>query len=292
MVKLINKTSSLLFLFLIVSLLSFVMTGTAMAKKGDPALPAPLETLKQEGAQIRYLGKSFGMDGWITMKGGQEQYFYVTPDGSGMVMGLLFDKNGKIITLDQINSLREKEGDVLDMFASGESEEKSPYEGAFDRSLEEFKSKPEQLFHDVEQSNWIRLGDSGAPYIYTFIDPQCPHCHAFIKDIKDNYINNGLIQVRIIPIGFRSETAAQAAFLLAVADPERSLYRHIDGDETALPVVGNINRQGVQKNLSIMQSWKLNSTPLTIYRGKNKEVKIIQGRVKDMGELISDLIQQ
>jgi hypothetical protein len=42
-----------------------------------PELPKPIENLVNEGAQIRYLGRDYGVDAWITIKNGKEQYFYV-----------------------------------------------------------------------------------------------------------------------------------------------------------------------------------------------------------------------
>ena len=40
-----------------------------------PAMPPPLQTLADQGAQVRYMGKAHGMDSWLTIKAGQEQYF-------------------------------------------------------------------------------------------------------------------------------------------------------------------------------------------------------------------------
>jgi thiol:disulfide interchange protein DsbG len=253
----------------------------------EPKLPETLQTMSDQGAQIRYLGKSFGMDGWVTMKAGQEQYFYQTPDKRGLVMGLMFDHTGKLITLRQVNELRQKEGDVLDMFALPE-DRIDPYAGAH-QSVADFKTPSEQLYSDIENSNWIALGDVSAPAIYTFIDPQCPHCHNFLKDMKDNFIGSGMVQVRVVPVGFRDDTLAQAAFLLAAPDPEERLYRHLEGDSSALPITKSVNKQGVQRNMAIMQSWKLDVTPISVYQAEDGSIKIIQGRVKDIPALLAEL---
>lgn len=125
--------------------------------------------------------------------------------------------------------------------------------------------------------------------MYAFIDPQCPHCHAMIKDLQKNYLDNGRAQLRIVPIGFREETRAQSAFLLAAPDPQKRLYDYLDGKEDALPARQEINQQGVQKNLSIMQSWKFDVTPMVIYRGKDGSVKIVRGRPQDIENLVNDL---
>ena len=83
----------------------------------EPRLPSPIQTLVAEGAQIRYLGRDLGMDGWVVIKNGQEQYFYVTPDQQAIVSGVLFNNKGDAVTLQQINSLRKKEGPAIDRLA-------------------------------------------------------------------------------------------------------------------------------------------------------------------------------
>lgn len=275
--------------FYMIVFLAFMITPSHVnAQSGQPNMPDVIKTLLDEGAQVRYLGKSHGLDGWITIKSGQEQFFYVTPSGEALVMGLLFDKSGKLITFDQIKSLREKEGDTLDLFAM-DNMAPDPRENIGNQISPEFKTPSEQLYSDIETSNWISLGDKEAPYIYTFIDPQCPHCKSFLNDLRKGFIEAGSLQVRIIPVGFREDTRAQAAFLLAAPDPEKRWFRHMDGDSNALPITPNINQQGIQRNLSIMQSWKFNATPMTVYRSAEGDVKIIQGRAKNVAAVVQDL---
>ncbi len=269
--------------------LSFFLAVPAHAESKDPPLPAPLQTLAGQGAQMRYLGREGGLDGWIAIQNGQEQYFYVTPDQESFVLGLQFDKNGKVITLRQVQKLQKESGaDVLDYLAGGV---KPGTDGATGKPPVDkaFKTPSEQLYGDLGTGNWIPLGSKDAPYIYMIIDPECPYCKKFLGQLRDNYINNSLLQVRIVPVGLHPETVTQAAVLLAAPNPQELFFRHLDGDEKALPVSPGVNDQGVQKNLSIMQSWKLTATPTTVYRSKSGQIKILQGPAKDIPALIADL---
>ncbi len=267
---------------LIAPSLSFAQENTIL-----PSLPAPIQNLADEGAQIRFLGKDYGVEGWVAIKNGQEQYFYVLPKSGGFLSGILFDEKGKAVTIAQVDRLREQsDGKLLDILASDpisnqvtESSKAEKYE---------FKTPAEQLFYDVENSNWIPIGKAGTPLFYSFIDPQCPHCHQMMRELKE-YITAGKAQVRIIPIGLREETKAQAAFLLAAPSPETLWWKYLDGDKDALPAKKELNQQGVQRNLSIMQSWKLDATPFVIYRDKNKKIKMVRGKPKDIKALIADL---
>lgn len=251
-----------------------------------PTLPEPIQNLANEGAQIRYLGDDYGVEAWVTIKNGQEQYFYVLPGREAFLMGVMFDKSGKVVTVDQVRRLRANGDDILDTLADETSTSASTVQ---EREVVEFQSPAERMFYDIENSNWVALGQAGAPVMYSFIDPQCPHCHAFVDSIKDEYLMKGRAQLRMIPIGFRDETRAQAAFLLATPDPQGRWYDHMAGDENALPARSDINQQGVQRNLSIMQSWKFNVTPLIVYRAKDGQVKIVRGQPKDLPAMINDL---
>ena len=270
---------------------SAVSAQNAAPVKKDPPLPAPLESMAQAGAQLRYMGNEGGLDGWIAIQNGQEQYFYVTPDREYVLLGMLFDKTGKMITLQQVSTLQKEGGAVLDI---RKADTLAPDASVTDRLpaqgdiLKKLKSPSEQLFSDIEAANWVTLGSQTAPVMYMFIDPQCPYCHEFTKALRKD-IEMGAIQVRMIPVGFKDETRAQAALLLAVSDAQARWFRHLDGDTEALPGTPGVNEQGVERNMAIMQSWKLNVTPLSIYRSQDDTVKIVQGRAKDLKILLGDL---
>lgn len=249
-----------------------------------PELPKPIKNLVDEGAQIRYLGREHGFDSWLTIKGGQEQYFYVLPDRSAFLMGVLFDSEGKLITVNQVQKLRSQGDTLLDSLANDVPAASKTGEEEF-----QFKSPSEQLYHDIESSNWVPLGQAGAPVLYAFIDPQCPHCHSFINDLRHQYLDAGQLQLRMVPVGFKEDTRAQAAYLIATPDPQKQWYKHMDGDKTALPAKAEISQQGVQRNLAIMQAWQFNVTPMLVYRAKDGTVKIVQGRPKNLPGMIADI---
>ena len=274
----------------VLSLGMVATTAPASAQDAVPELPDALQTLADRGAQTRYLGTKHGMQGWVTIFKGQEQYYYTTPDGQGFVMGLLFDRDGTMATVKQVQELQAQSDGVLDAFAM-DKPKIANLEDTKQKLNEEFeyKSPAERMFADVENSNWISFGEEGAPVIYSFMDPQCPHCHSFMKDLRKGYLEKGLVQVRVIPVGFREETLAQAAFLLAAPDSQERWYRHLDGDESALPAKTATSTQGIQKNLSLMQAWKFDVTPITIYRGKDGKVKLVRGRATDMNKILTDL---
>ena len=102
-------------LFILVLGVSAPIAPSSWAQEGDPEMPEALSVLAERGAQSRYLGVRHGMQGWVTMFKGQEQYYYVTPDGQGFLMGLLFDKDGQMATINQVRELQKNSDDALDI---------------------------------------------------------------------------------------------------------------------------------------------------------------------------------
>lgn len=265
---------------LVLALFLLTFIPLAHAQEKVPELPAPLQNLAGEGAQIRFLGNEHGVDAWLTVKNGQEQYFYVLPGGKAFLMGVLFDDTGKLVTLRQVQKLQGSGDSLMEVLADDAASKGS--------DQYEFKTPSEQMYSDVQDANWVPLGAPGAPYVYVFVDPQCPHCHAFINDVRAE-VEAGKIQLRIVPVGFRPETRAQSAFLIAAPNPQERWFKHMDGDTEALPVKSEINDQGVQRNMAVMQAWEFDATPMVIYRDKTGKVKIIRGRPQKPSTILADI---
>jgi thiol:disulfide interchange protein DsbG len=264
------------------------VSAGAQGVDNRPPLPDALDNLVKEGAQVRYLGDKHGMDGWLMIKNGQPQYFYVAPDGQAILTGLMFNSEGDNVTARQLQALRGEEGKSLD--ALTQSADKSGFEMP---EVRQPKSRSEKMYSAIKASNWFVLGQPQAPVVYAFIDPQCPHCHDFINTLRDRgLIENGRVQLRVIPVAvINKQSLYQSAYLLAASDPSGRLLSHIDGEES-LPVQRDMNTQGVQRNMTVMKDWGLKSTPFVVYKDKGGEVRVIQGNPDDTAGLVKELPSQ
>lgn len=268
----------------------------------DPPMPQPLQNLASDGAQVRYLGRDNGLDGWLTFKNGQVQYFYVTPDQQGIVLGVLFNNKGDVVTMRQLDALRKKDPALDTLIGGGAQTATAPAATPVAPSADKpattqaqpaattASSKSQQLFADVKNSNTVLLGQANAPVVYTFIDPQCPHCHDMIQKIrKADAFKKGQIALRVIPVGLMNEKSLQqAAFLLAANNGADLLYNHLD-EKVELEANPNVNTQAVQQNIQLMQKWKLDVTPFSVYSNKAGEIKIIRGVPEDLAKVVRDL---
>jgi len=279
------------FLLLLVLLSTVAFPAFAQNKSTMPQVPDALQALADRGAQMRFLGREHGLDGWIAIYQGQEQYYYVTQDGKAFVTGLMFGDDGRPITIEQVQQLQAQSGDVLDLLAEASPQTETPATDSIASIAQSVtqKTPAERMFADIESSNTIKLGSTSAPVIYSFVDPQCGHCHKFIDELRNGYLDKGVVQVKLIPVGFQEGSLAQAAVLLASPDAEERFYKHLDGDKDALPAKNDISTQAIQKNMAVMQAWKFNVTPLTVYRSKGGDIKIVRGVVKDIPAMIADL---
>ncbi|GEM_PF-592261 len=290
----------------------------------EPPMPLPLQESVRSGAQARYLGKHGTLNGWVIVKGGKPEFHYATEDGKSILMGILFDSNGNMVTGEQMRMLRLRDGatsyalsDLVNTQNPSNTIKAPPsstptktrvppretglpsdYDslsapaqtGTPQAQAEASNVTSADLFYaELEAGNWIRIGNAQAPVIYAFIDPDCEHCQAFLKDIRLPYLERGLVQVRALPVGFTEMSLKRAAYLLASPDPESQLMRYIDGETQALFVPGAIQTQGAEKNISLMTKWKLSGTPIIAYKNKDGIIRFVRGRPDNIAVLIDEI---
>jgi len=302
------------FPFFAIAVLGIAVLLGGMQARADsaPEMPGPLSSLAEEGAQIRYLGNDLGLDGWLVVLKGTQQFFYATPDKKALLSGVLYKNSGELVTAAQLKRLESTEKEFISQFAGGIATDAPSDDAATGLAIgnasnngaapvTKASSKPsasdyaalspsEQLFLTIENSNWVALGDKSAPVVYSFVDPRCQHCHEYVNDLRRGFLKRGMVQLRIIPVGLMNEQSLkQAAFLLSAPDAEERYYKHLDGDAEALPVNNTFNTDGVELNIEIMRGWGFDVTPFTVYRDASNKVKIVKGAPSRLESIINDL---
>jgi len=300
----ILKTS--LFLFALI-----VLPFTAQAQEllqtptDKPDTPKSLQAAVNDGAQIYYLGEFSGLYGWVLIRQGRPEYFYQTKDGGAMVMGILFDGEGEMITSGQLAQLKANEGDSMFALTGGADTLANPQPtptpqptvaddapmdvvGSATYIAPQTLTKAQEMFVDVQASNWVTFGPNGQYEIFAFIDPDCPHCQEFVKSIKP-LVDNGTLKVRALPIGIDPVSEQKAAMILAGSDPMNRFVRYANGDESALQPPSNINVAAVQKNKQLMFKYNFDVTPVVVYRTNGGAIRLVRGRPQDMNTIMQDI---
>jgi hypothetical protein len=100
------------------SSVSYVGNGDPTQTIGDPLnapnLPSELKYLKDQGTTLTYLGKQDGIDGYLLEKDNVNQTCYLTPDGTGIICGILWGPGSLDQTGVQVHDLQEREKAVID----------------------------------------------------------------------------------------------------------------------------------------------------------------------------------
>lgn len=271
----------------------------------QPDVPKPLQAVVASGAQVYYLGEYNGLYGWALIRQGAPEYFYQTRDGKALVMGILFDEEGEMITSGQLAQLHANEGD--DMFAMTGGVEtlvdkaqvnpntNTATKPAVVGNATSISGRPltraEELFVDVRTANWVTFGQNGKNEIFTFLDPDCPHCQLFAEYMKP-YVDSGQLKVRALPVGIDPVSERRAAVMLAANNPLDRFIRYANGDADALNPPENINLEAVKANKSLMFKYKFDVTPIVVYRSGGGDIRIVRGRPNDLEKIIKDIETQ
>jgi protein-disulfide isomerase len=142
---------------------------------------------------------------------------------------------------------------------------------------------------DMRAANSVLWGKAGLPAFYAFVDPNCPHCQYFLKQVEP-FVNAGEVAVHLILVGYNDKSRQQAALVLASGDGPQRLVAYAKGQADQLPAPEKISVDAVKANVDLMHDWDLTATPIIVYQaGKGGEIKLIRGRPLDMAGAVKDL---
>lgn len=226
--------------------------------------PAPVAALAQHGIEI--LGTfpaPGGLTAWAAHAGDRPVALYATPDGKHVIVGTMFDAEGRDVT-----------------------------QAALEQAIEPALS--DKLWSALEQSAWVADGDAkAARIVYVFTDPNCPYCNKLWADARP-WVETGKVQLRHIPVGILTASSeGKAAAILAASDPAKALHDHEAGhvaSNTRALAAGErkpLDERGIQPladipaeiaarlnaNETLMAQWGLRATPAIVWREEGGRVR-------------------
>lgn len=282
--------SRFLYTLLIVSALALGPRGDAGAQDTADRVQARIDAaiervpalaqLRDKGATVVPLGRAYGLDGWLARgPGGGVEIYYSTPDGAGLVKGLLFATDGSSETQRQLAALQDGDIDLSAILRDGEP------------PLVSGQSPGETFLADSRNADWIGFGPPGAPPLYLYVDTRCPFCARLWRNLARGPLADGAVQLRLIPVAaLGPESLRQAARLLEAEDPAAAWRRLMAGDEAA--VAGKPGEEAVarvHRNSQLILRWNIEGTPFAVYRDRAGEVAVVNGEPADLTALIADL---
>lgn len=267
----------------------------------DPTKNPVLAKILEMGSKIYYMGNQAGLDGWFILKDTQMQIAYTTPDNKYAVIGALFGANGDNITVQQIQNLVTNNPEVatsLSSFANGQAnignveQGKPSIPSPVPSALPTVTVSPgEKLTQDLLAAHGVEIGSSSAPEILMVMNPDCLHCQATWRAIRNAVFKNK-VRLRFIPIGTpNTDEERAAAVLLHVKDPLNAWDKYVAGDTSQL--AGTPDPAFVAEahaNHVLTDSWNIFATPYLVYRSKDGRVKVLQGEPDNISSVLDDLL--
>ncbi|QQR69312.1 MAG: thioredoxin fold domain-containing protein [Alphaproteobacteria bacterium] len=152
-------------------------------------------------------------------------------------------------------------------------------------------SPGEQLLSEfATKAQGVSIGKPGSPEVVMVMDPQCSHCKQTWRDLYDD-VAAGRLRLRLVPTGNdNAEHDKLAAGLLASPKPGEAWNKHTKGDSSGLEGMASPDMiAAIHANHELIVRWGITRTPYLIYRGRDNQVKIVEGKPKSVSTLIADL---
>lgn len=215
-------------------------------------LPKPIQQMQAKGAEIKgSFDAPNGLRGYAAQYQNNALALYLTPDGKHVLVGSLFDEQGKDLSAEPLQKLV-------------------------------YAPMSKALWAKMESAAWIADGNDSAPRkVYLFSDPNCPYCNMFWEQARP-WVKSGKVQLRHIMVGIiREDSPGKSAALLAAKDPAKALHDHEKAGKAstlkALDKVPEAVQQKLAANMALMEEMGLQATPAIFYQDEQGSLQSQQG---------------
>jgi hypothetical protein len=256
----------------------------------DPDSISTLKQFKQAGADVNYIGRLYGLDGWLITKDTAVEVVYTTLDGQASVVGLLYGPEGNLVTAGQLEAAKQK-GLVLPNTTAGKPAAEAVSVPPGTQPGETPGSAGERLWADAGASTYITIGAKTAPVLYIFVDPRCHYCQGYWQDLNASPQTMAAVQLRLIPVGILGPDSVQIAQQVLSAPDMAAAWKAVEKvDYSTLPkTIAPDAAAKLEANRQLMIKYGFGGTPYSVYRGKDGKVKIVAGVPTNLAQVIGDL---
>ncbi|VVO03228.1 thiol:disulfide interchange protein DsbG [Pseudomonas fluorescens] len=215
-------------------------------------LPEAIKKIEAKGAKIvGSFDAPNGLRGYAAQYQNRGMALYLTPDGKHVLLGNLYDAEGKDLTQEPLQKLV-------------------------------YAPMAKEIWTKMDASNWIADGSKDAPRIvYLFSDPNCQYCNMFWQQARP-WVKAGKVQLRHIMVGIiREDSPGKSAALLASKDPQKALADHEKSGQSAalkpLTTIPEAIQTKLAANMQLMEDLELAATPAIFYMDDKGELQQQQG---------------
>lgn len=290
------KHSFLLFLFLVVFSHSFVYANDVIEEAviiDDVWKPNETQEVMQQnpflkrllsrGIKLISLGQEFGLDAWVMTSGGQIQTFYTVPGKNIVLSGFLIGPKGENVTAQQLTRYEA----LNDNAVTKEIETSLKRQ----KKLETMAPSEKLDFLIKETRGFTFSGNKNKPFMYVFITPDCKRCLPYYATLKEQFFDNGLINIQFVPVYTNEEQRKLFLSLFSLDDPKADLFAFLENPKEANIDFSSVNYNNtLNQNTALLKEYNLDkSLPVTFYNTLAGDLQVIQDVPLDISKIMSDM---
>lgn len=239
-----------------------------------------LRRIASAGATLLNLGTEHGLRTIFAAKGEAFQIFYLVPDGSAAVGGVMWDARGHDVTRDQVAPIP----GVIPTIRVGRNGASAKASPADDRSQ---GADPLSL---VKETTYGTLGAPDAARLWMFVDPFCSFSVNAMRQLAP-YVRSGKVRLAVIPLSvldYEDQGRSTPAAKIMVSEPQgRMVADWVAGSLTGMPAADAGALLG--RNMAIAGALHLRGTPTFIWRAADGSVGRADGIPPDLNAVIASI---
>jgi thiol:disulfide interchange protein DsbG len=221
---------------------------------------------------ITDIGVKHGLHGYFVRSGHQFQVFYGTPDGGGLIPGVMWDASGKDVTRQQVSQIP---GAVPTVVVGGANSQ---------------QVSASQAIPLLEKATYGTIGSATAPKVFMMIDPQCIYSIRAFQELQP-YVRVGQLKLAIVPLSvldYEDNGQSTRSALALLSDPaDRIVPAWQSGNESNAPDPAAQGR--LRNNMAIAQAVGLKGTPMFWWQKPDGSTRHLDGLPPDVQGFVSAL---
>jgi thiol:disulfide interchange protein DsbG len=239
-----------------------------------------LQRIASADASLLDFGTMHGMRTIFARKDNAFEVFYLMPDGSAAIGGIMWDSNGHDITRDQVAPIP----GVIPTVKIGPGGAQPKAAAAVDQSDNVDALK---LGSDT---TYAAIGPANARHMWMFIDPFCGFSVRAMQQLEP-YIQSGKLQLSVIPLSvfdFENQGRSTPAAKIMGSEPSSQMVADwVNGSLTGSSP-SNVSDL-LSKNMAIASALHLRGTPTMIWLNTDGSTGRADGIPPDLNSVLSSI---
>jgi thiol:disulfide interchange protein DsbG len=242
------------------------------------AVPA-LKRISSAGATLLDLGTVHGMRTIFAKKGNAFQVFYLVPDGSAAIGGIMWDARGHDVTRDQVAPIP----GVIPTVKIGTGVRQLKATPAADQG----DGDPFTL---VRETTYGTVGSPTAPQLWMFVDPFCAYSIRAMQKLEP-YVQAGKVRLSVIPLSvldYEDQGRSTLAAKIMVSEPKDEMVADwVGGSLTGTPPPGAAAM--LERNVVVAEALHLRGTPTLIWKTADGSPGRSDGNPPDLDAVVASI---